>query len=52
MRVTAARISDWRGGRNIPARFAALAPVLKVPGGQARKARPRPCREGLYDIDA
>ncbi|MDQ3761792.1 MAG: AAA family ATPase [Actinomycetota bacterium] len=52
VRVTVQRVSDWRGGRNVPARFAAVAPVLQVLIGQARKARPHPCLEGLYDMGA
>jgi WD40 repeat protein len=50
VRVTVQRVSDWRRGRNVPARFTVLAAVLKVLIGQARKARPRPCLEGLYDL--
>ncbi len=49
-RVTVARVSDWRRGRNVPARFAELAAVLKVLIGQASDAQPRPCQEGLYDL--
>ncbi|MGH3901772.1 MAG: NACHT and WD repeat domain-containing protein [Pseudonocardiaceae bacterium] len=50
VRVTAQRVSDWRHGRSVPARFAALAAVLKVLIGQARTAAPSPCLEGLYDL--
>jgi uncharacterized delta-60 repeat protein len=50
VRVSVQRVSDWRSGRNVPARFAALAAVLTVLIGQARKAQPRPCLEGLYDL--
>ncbi|MGH3751829.1 MAG: AAA family ATPase [Pseudonocardiaceae bacterium] len=50
IRVTAARVGDWRRGRNVPARFATLAAVLEVLIGQAREARPGPCVAGLYDL--
>ncbi|MGH3815914.1 MAG: AAA family ATPase [Pseudonocardiaceae bacterium] len=50
VRVAMQRISDWRRGRSVPARFATLAAVLKVLIGHASKARPRPCLEGLYDL--
>ncbi|MCU1680891.1 MAG: hypothetical protein JWQ81_1630 [Amycolatopsis sp.] len=50
VRVTPQRISDWRRGRNVPARFSALAAVLEVLVGQARKATPVPVIEGLYDV--
>ncbi|GAA4546990.1 nSTAND1 domain-containing NTPase [Amycolatopsis samaneae] len=52
LRVTPQRVSDWRRGRNVPARFAALAAVLEVLIGQARKARPYPPLESLYDLAA
>ncbi|MGH3518938.1 MAG: hypothetical protein ACRDQ7_16255, partial [Haloechinothrix sp.] len=42
LRVPAQRISDWRRGRNVPARFAGLAAVLRVLIGEARKRRPQP----------
>ncbi len=50
VRVTVERVNDWRRGRNVPAGFATLAAVLSVRIGHARKARPRPCLEGLYDM--
>jgi WD40 repeat protein/energy-coupling factor transporter ATP-binding protein EcfA2 len=50
VRVPAQRVSDWRRGRNVPARFAALAAVLEVLVGEARKLRPAPVVEGLYDL--
>ena len=37
IRSTAQRISDWRRGRNVPARFAALSVVLEILIGEARK---------------
>ena len=40
--VTTQRVSDWRRGRNVPARFAGLATVLEILIGQARKRRPTP----------
>ncbi|MGH3774912.1 MAG: hypothetical protein ACRDRR_04130 [Pseudonocardiaceae bacterium] len=50
IRVAVQRVSDWRRGRSVPARFATLAAVLKVLIGQASKARPCPCLDGLYDL--
>ncbi|HKS44560.1 MAG TPA: hypothetical protein VJT49_05490 [Amycolatopsis sp.] len=52
VRVVPQRVSDWRRGRNVPARFAALSVVLEVLIGQARRVRPQPPVEGLYDIVA
>lgn len=52
VRVVPQRVSDWRRGRNVPARFAVLAIVLEVLIGQARRLRPAPTMEGLYDIAA
>ncbi|GII25019.1 nSTAND1 domain-containing NTPase [Planosporangium mesophilum] len=51
-RVSTQRVSDWRRGRNVPARFAPLAAVLEVLIGEARKTRPQPAVEGLYSLDA
>jgi WD40 repeat protein len=51
VRVSAQRVSDWRRGRNVPARFAVLTAVLKVLIEAARKTRPRPRTEGLYDLE-
>jgi WD40 repeat protein len=50
VRVSNQRISDWRRGRNVPARFSALAAVLEILIGLARTARPTPAVEGLYDL--
>lgn len=52
VRVVPQRVSDWRRGRNVPARFAVLAIVLEVLIGQARRLRPKPTMEGLYDVVA
>ncbi|MBB5807448.1 WD40 repeat protein/energy-coupling factor transporter ATP-binding protein EcfA2 [Saccharothrix ecbatanensis] len=52
VRATAQRVSDWRRGRNVPARFSALSVVLEVLIGEARKTRPQPPAAGLYDLDA
>ncbi|MCA1191601.1 MULTISPECIES: AAA family ATPase [unclassified Saccharopolyspora] len=52
IRSTAQRISDWRRGRNVPARFAALSVVLEILIGEARKHQPQPPVEGLYDLSA
>ncbi|MGO1049540.1 nSTAND1 domain-containing NTPase [Crossiella sp. CA198] len=51
VQVTTQRISDWRRGRNVPARFAGLAVVLEVLIGEARTRRPVPALPGLYDRD-
>ncbi|WP_025354816.1 AAA family ATPase [Kutzneria albida] len=51
LRVPAQRVSDWRRGRNVPARFSALAVVLEVLVGEARKLRAQPVLDGLYDLD-
>jgi WD40 repeat protein len=50
VRIPAQRVSDWRRGRNVPARFAALAVVLEILIGEARKIRPRAVTPGLYDL--
>ncbi|MGW4115532.1 nSTAND1 domain-containing NTPase [Actinosynnema sp. NPDC004786] len=52
VRATAQRVSDWRRGRNVPARFPALSVVLEILIGEARKSRPQPPAPGLYDLDA
>lgn len=52
IRISAQRVSDWRRGRNVPARFAALSVVLEVVIGEARKLRPRPLGDALYELDA
>jgi WD40 repeat protein len=52
VRATAQRVSDWRRGRNVPARFAALSVVLEILIGEARKSRPNPAVPDLYDLDA
>ncbi|MEV2211069.1 AAA family ATPase [Streptomyces sp. NPDC050997] len=50
VRVSSQRISDWRRAKNVPAQFAALAAVLHVLIPQARRARPAPVSNGLYDL--
>ncbi|MFD4673116.1 hypothetical protein ACFWNN_25575 [Lentzea sp. NPDC058450] len=52
LRVPAQRVSDWRRGRNVPARFSGLSAVLEVLIGEARKRRPQPAIDGLYEVDA
>ena len=52
VRATAQRVSDWRRGRNVPARFAALSVVLEVLIGEARKVRSSPAVPDLYDVTA
>ncbi|MEU7475457.1 hypothetical protein AB0A63_05690 [Lentzea sp. NPDC042327] len=51
VRVPAQRVSDWRRGRNVPARFSGLSAVLEVLTGEARKRRPQPAVDGLYDVE-
>jgi len=50
--VSVQRLSDWRRGRNVPARFSVLAATLEVLIGEARKAHPVPVTDGLYDLTA
>ncbi|WP_434451073.1 nSTAND1 domain-containing NTPase [Lentzea sp. E54] len=52
VRVPAQRVSDWRRGRNVPARFSGLRAVLQVLVGEARKRKPQPAIDGLYELDA
>ncbi|GAA4005184.1 WD40 repeat domain-containing protein [Allokutzneria multivorans] len=52
LRVSVQRISDWRRGRNVPAQFAGFATVVEILVGEARKRRPSPRVEGLYDLDS
>jgi WD40 repeat protein len=48
--VSAQRLSDWRTGRNVPARFDGLVPTLRVLIGAARTRHPGPRSDGLYSI--
>jgi WD40 repeat protein len=48
--VPAQRISDWRRGRNVPARFRQLAAVLVPLIRKASSTTPRPPVDGLYDL--
>jgi WD40 repeat protein len=52
VRVPAQRVSDWRRGRNVPARFSGLSAVLEILVGEARKRKPQPAIDGLYDLDS
>jgi WD40 repeat protein len=52
VRVSAQRVSDWRRGRNVPARFAVLAVVLRMLIESAQAARAEPKVTGLYDLRA
>ncbi|MFJ9853450.1 hypothetical protein [Streptomyces sp. NPDC101150] len=52
VRVSAQRISDWRRGRNVPGQFTLLVAVLQVLIAPARRLRPAPIAEGLYDLSA
>jgi WD40 repeat protein len=47
--VSPQRISDWRSGRNVPARFESLLPVLLTLVGLVRKSGVRPQPE-LIDV--
>lgn len=51
MRVSVQRVSDWRRGTNVPARFGPLSAVLQILIGEARKKRPQPVVEDLYDLE-
>jgi len=48
--VSAQRLSDWRGGRNVPARFEGLSAALHVLVAAARARVPEPPVEGLYSL--
>jgi hypothetical protein len=50
--VPAQRISDWRRGRNVPARFRQLAAVLVPLIRKASATTPQPPVDGLYDLRA
>jgi hypothetical protein len=50
--ISAQRISDWKSGRNIPANFEALQPVLLVLSERARKRRTPLRSHQLLDIQA
>ncbi|SDN71466.1 nSTAND1 domain-containing NTPase [Allokutzneria albata] len=52
VRVSVQRISDWRRGRSVPARFPGFAAVLEILIGEARKQRPTPRIPGLYDLNS
>ncbi|MCP3801208.1 hypothetical protein NLX83_18265 [Allokutzneria sp. A3M-2-11 16] len=52
VRVTVQRLSDWRRGRSVPARFPGLAAVLEILIGEARKRRSAPRVPGLYDLSS
>ncbi|MEE3852168.1 hypothetical protein VZC37_17630 [Gordonia sp. LSe1-13] len=46
--IAAQRISDWRRGRSVPAKFDGLASVLSVLIVAARRNNPEPSEPGLY----
>nr|WP_216898028.1 ATP-binding protein [Nocardia alni] len=46
--ATVQRISDWKAGRNVPAKFDSLLPVLLILIDEARKSS-RPVRPALLD---
>ncbi|MGL4307134.1 MAG: WD40 repeat domain-containing protein [Mycobacteriaceae bacterium] len=50
VRLSAQRLSDWRTGRAVPARFDGLAAVLKVMITSAQARTPEPPVEGLYSL--
>jgi WD40 repeat protein len=51
IQVSVQRVSAWRKGENVPARFEGLAVVLRRLGEQARQRHPTPPVAGLYDLD-
>ncbi|HEY9311993.1 hypothetical protein [Williamsia sp.] len=48
--VSPQRLSDWRTGRNVPAKFDPLAATLRVLIAAARKRHPDPPSRGLYSL--
>ncbi|WP_025348493.1 WD40 repeat domain-containing protein [Nocardia nova] len=48
--VSAQRISDWRLGRSVPAKFDGLSAVLGVLVAAARQREPEPALPGLYSM--
>ncbi|EME14510.1 WD40 repeat domain-containing protein [Rhodococcus triatomae] len=48
--VSAQRLSDWRSGKNVPARFDGLAAALRVLVAAARTRAPEPPVDGLYSL--
>ncbi|MFE3543759.1 hypothetical protein ACFXK0_12355 [Nocardia sp. NPDC059177] len=50
--VSAQRISDWRLGKSVPAKFDGLSAVLSVLVPAARGRRPEPELPGLYSMTA
>lgn len=50
--VSAQRLSDWRSGRNVPARFDGLAATLRVMIAAAKTRQPQPPIDGLYSVRA
>ncbi len=48
--VSAQRVSDWRLGRSVPAKFDGLSAVLSVLIPAARQHRPEPATPGLYSM--
>lgn len=52
VRVSAQRVSDWRRGRNVPARFSSLAVVLEILIGRACQIRSIPVVPDLYNLAA
>ncbi len=52
VRVSNQRVSDWRRGRNVPARFSSLAAVLEVLVPLAHARVPEAPVDGLYDLES
>ncbi|HZZ46288.1 MAG TPA: AAA family ATPase [Pseudonocardia sp.] len=50
VQVSVQRVSAWRKGENVPARFDGLAIVLQRLADQARPRHPTPPVAGLYDL--
>ena len=50
--ITLQRVSDWRRGSRLPARFEAVVPLLRVLIAEARSREVKPPIDGLYDLRA
>lgn len=48
--ISAQRLSDWRTGKNVPAKFDSLEATLRILIAVARKYHPNPPLTGLYSI--
>ena len=48
--ISAQRLSDWRTGRNAPAKFDGLAATLRILIAAARRRQPDPPLTGVYSV--